>query len=43
MRRVEERGVTFRSPVDGACVFLDPETSVQTQRELRADVVMVFV
>ena len=42
MRRVEERGVTFRSPVDGACVFLDPETSVQTQRELRADVVMVF-
>ena len=42
MRRVEERGVTFRSPVDGACVFLDPETSVQAQQQLGSDVVMVF-
>ncbi len=42
MRKVSEEGVKFRSPVDGARVFLDPETSMAIQRSLGADVVMIF-
>ena len=42
MRRIDEDGVRFRSPVDGAAVFLDPETSMRVQRDLGSDVVMVF-
>jgi len=42
MRRITEQGVRFRSPVDGAEVFLDPETSMSIQRSLGADVVMIF-
>jgi len=42
MRKIGEDGVRFRSPVDGSPVFLDPETSMRVQRELGADVVMVF-
>ncbi len=41
-RRVSEAGVEFRSPVDGARVFLDPERSMAIQRSLDADVVMIF-
>ncbi len=42
MRKITEEGVSFRSPVDGSPVFLDPETSIQVQQKLGADVVMVF-
>ncbi|MCH9671655.1 MAG: tRNA guanosine(34) transglycosylase Tgt [Gammaproteobacteria bacterium] len=42
MRKLEERGVTFRSPVNGSSIFLDPETSMRVQRQLGSDVVMVF-
>jgi queuine tRNA-ribosyltransferase len=42
MRKITEAGVRFRSPVDGSEVFLDAETSMRVQRELGADVVMVF-
>ena len=42
MRKVAEEGVTFRSPVDGARVFLDPETSMGIQRDLGSDIVMIF-
>src|SRR6056297_3126881 len=42
MRRITEEGVSFRSPVDGAKVFLDPETSMSIQRALGSDVVMIF-
>ena len=42
LRRISEAGVAFRSPVDGDQVFLDPETSMRVQRELRADIVMIF-
>jgi queuine tRNA-ribosyltransferase len=41
-RRIAEAGVSFRSPVDGAKVFLDPERSMAVQRSLGSDVVMVF-
>ncbi len=42
LRKIEERGVTFASPVDGDQVFLSPEVSMQVQRELGADIVMIF-
>lgn len=42
MRKVGEQGVHFRSPVNGDKVFLDPETSMQIQRDLGADIVMIF-
>lgn len=42
MRRISERGVDFRSPVDGKPVFLGPEKSMAVQRALGADIVMVF-
>jgi queuine tRNA-ribosyltransferase len=42
MRKLTEEGVRFRSPVDGAEVFLSPERSMQLQRELGSDIAMVF-
>ncbi len=42
LRKLDEAGVAFRSPVDGAEVFLSPEESVAIQHALGADVVMVF-
>ncbi len=42
MRKITEQGVEFRSPKDGSKVFLDPETSMKVQRELGADIVMIF-
>jgi queuine tRNA-ribosyltransferase len=42
MRKISEAGVAFQSPVDGAKVFLDPETSMAIQRSLGSDIVMIF-
>lgn len=42
MRKIKEEGVTFRSPVNGDKIFLDPERSMQVQSELGADIVMIF-
>lgn len=42
MRKITEEGVHFRSPVDGDKVFLSPEISMQVQRDLGSDIVMVF-
>ena len=42
LRKITEKGVSFRSPVDGSEVYLDPETSIQVQRDLGADIVMIF-
>jgi queuine tRNA-ribosyltransferase len=42
MRKISEEGVRFQSPVDGSPVFLSPERSMQIQRELGSDIVMVF-
>ena len=41
-RKITEQGVHFRSPVDGARVFMGPEESMQIQRELGSDIVMIF-
>ncbi len=42
MRKISEQGVSFRSPVDGAEVFLSPEESMRIQRVLRSDIAMAF-
>ena len=42
MRKISEQGVHFRSPVDGARVFMGPEESMQIQRQLGSDIVMIF-
>ncbi len=42
MRKITEEGAHFRSPVDGAQVFLSPEVSMRIQRVLGADVAMSF-
>ncbi|HHJ20841.1 MAG TPA: tRNA guanosine(34) transglycosylase Tgt [Gammaproteobacteria bacterium] len=42
MRKISEQGVRFRSPVDGSAVELTPERSMQIQRELGSDIVMIF-
>jgi len=42
LRRVEEEGVAFASPVNGDKLFLTPEISMQIQRALDSDIVMVF-
>ncbi len=42
MRKVEEQGVAFASPVDGDRLFLTPELSMSIQRALGADIVMAF-
>lgn len=42
LRKITEQGVTFSSPVNGDRVFLGPEESVRVQRDLGADIVMIF-
>ena len=42
LRKLTEKGVQFRSPIDGAEIQLTPELSIEVQHGLDADVVMVF-
>jgi queuine tRNA-ribosyltransferase len=42
LRKISEEGVAFRSPVDGARVFLSPEDATRVQHELGSDIVMAF-
>ncbi len=42
MRKITEKGVAFRSPIDGSAVFLGPEEAMQVQRDLGSDIVMIF-
>ena len=42
LRKLTEDGVTFKSPINGAKVFLSPEISMQVQRDLGSDIVMCF-
>lgn len=42
IRKMTEEGVLFRSPVDGAEVFLSPESAIEIQQQLGADVIMVL-
>ncbi len=40
--KITEEGVRFHSPVDGSQVFLSPEISMDVQRALGSDIVMIF-
>ncbi|MFT7221654.1 MAG: queuine tRNA-ribosyltransferase [Candidatus Azotimanducaceae bacterium] len=42
MRKITEKGVNFKSPVNGDKIFLSPEISMDIQRSLNSDVVMCF-
>lgn len=42
LRKITEQGVTFKSPINGSAIFMDPEESMQVQRELGSDIVMIF-
>jgi len=42
LRKISEQGVHFQSPVDGSRIFMGPEESMEVQRELGADIVMIF-
>lgn len=42
LRRLTEAGVRFRSPIDGSEVMLTPEKSMEMQRVLGSDIVMIF-
>ncbi|MDH3354987.1 MAG: tRNA guanosine(34) transglycosylase Tgt [Chromatiales bacterium] len=40
--KITEEGVTFSSPVNGDKIFMGPEESMAVQRDLGADIVMIF-
>jgi queuine tRNA-ribosyltransferase len=42
MRHIDEDGVRFRSPVDGASVHMRPEDAMDVQRALASDIAMAF-
>ena len=42
LRRVSEEGVMFRSHLDGSSHFFSPETSMEAQIGLGADIIMAF-
>ena len=42
MRKITEEGVSFRSPKDGSSIFMGPEESMQIQKKLGSDIVMIF-
>ena len=42
LRKITEEGVTFQSPINGSKIFMGPEESMQVQRELGSDIVMIF-
>jgi queuine tRNA-ribosyltransferase len=42
LRRIDEDGVRFQSPVDGAPVRMSPEDAMEVQRLLGSDIAMAF-
>src|SRR5882762_5569245 len=42
LRKVSEEGVTFRSHLDGSSHFFSPESAMQSQIGLGADIIMAF-
>ncbi len=42
LNEVSDRGVTFKSHVDGSEVFLDARRSIEVQNDLGADIMMAF-
>lgn len=42
LRRIDDTGVTFRSPVDGSWLRLTPERAIQIENSLGADIIMIL-
>ncbi|PRD33568.1 UNVERIFIED_CONTAM: tgt [Trichonephila clavipes] len=42
LRKITEEGVKFRSPLNGEKIMLTPERSMDVQRDLGSDIVMIF-
>src|SRR5207342_3025590 len=42
LRKVNEEGVTFRSHLDGSSHFFSPESAMEAQIGLGADIIMAF-
>lgn len=42
LRQMDEKGVTFQSPVDGSKIFMGPEESMAIQHALGSDIMMAF-
>ena len=42
IRQIDDRGVTFRSHIDGQTIELTPNRSIEVQNELGADIIMAF-
>lgn len=42
LRKIDDDGVTFQSPIDGSTHFLTPEKSIAIQEQLGADIIMAF-
>lgn len=42
LRKISEEGVRFSSPINGEKIMLTPEKSMQVQRDLGSDIVMIF-
>jgi queuine tRNA-ribosyltransferase len=41
-RKITEEGVTFASHIDGSKHFFSPESSIQIQKQIGADIIMAF-
>ena len=41
-RKINEKGVTFKSHIDGSTHFFSPERAMDIQRSIGADIIMVF-
>lgn len=42
LRKIDDDGVAFQSPIDGGTHFLTPEKSIAIQEQLGADIIMAF-
>lgn len=42
LRKISEKGVTFKSPINGDKVFMGPEESMAVQQDLGVDIIMCF-
>lgn len=42
LRKITEEGVRFASPINGERLFLTPEVSMEIQKVLNSDIVMIF-
>jgi len=42
LRKIEEKGVTFRSHLDGSSHFISPEIAMEIENALGADIIMAF-